>query len=493
LVLKKKIREFKTYTFNIGNILNMRARTQLREASTAEEELTRLVTEKQIQFDEITRLIRDYNTRHSAHYSPINLGDTLKDRTTEIPPNATSMIQQINKDIKTLSGMRGGGKTQKMKGGMKQEGMFIIGEEPLDYFDLTKLKESVGVITRYYSKIKETPEFYIEENQRLRRNIENMKNRINLRNYLERNFKELLPELKQTRLGDTHLEDNRKKGIIISAIVGTNVSVNTQPSDALEHIKYLNFMLFDTRGDELLKRRNYGEAISYYEEALRGLFPEHLELKEKLAEALSQSQGNNDDAIRHFEEALREQFLNHPGLMGKLAEAHSAYGNNLMESRNYDDAIRHYGEALEIFPEDQGLKGKLEKAKNLGDDTKTKRLRNEVTENNNYNQVVPKISRIKNQPEVEYDNAFSYPTELFKKVHQEGAPKKYALSQTYFGNGFGLVPGQLVKPLTTTPDVGVVPEGPLWGGGGSRKKTSKKKKPQKKKNKKTKKLNKRKN
>ena len=352
--LQKKIREFKTYTFNITDILKMRPRAQGKAATKERPKLVRLQAEKQSQFDEIQQLIDDHNTKY-ASIKEAKIGAKLKDDTV-IPTDPTPIIDDIEKHITILAGLHGGGRIKKMKGGANsilaklpeglekelEEGLSakleanpkLVVEEFIEEFLLKKELEELLEFNNFYSVTKEPQEEYIANIKALNKefktyqdildssiNTFNIKYSNYFRRYLESEFTSILPELNHTSLGLSIQE----KRIIFSAIVGTNVSVNTHPRDALEHIRYLNFMLFDTTGDELLKKRKYTEAILHYVGALRHQFPELYvpELKGKIEEArgdLSQSLGNNKGALEYYKKALK--FLpDYPKLEGKLEAA----------------------------------------------------------------------------------------------------------------------------------------------------------------------------
>jgi protein O-mannosyl-transferase len=98
---------------------------------------------------------------------------------------------------------------------------------------------------------------------------------------------------------------------------------------------------------ELLRKRQFPEAIAQYDAALK-IEPEDAVSYCGLGHALM-GLGKRDKAIERFREAAvkYEKALE---IRPKYVEAHSNLGNALARLGRYDDAIRHYEAALEIEP-----------------------------------------------------------------------------------------------------------------------------------------------
>ena len=267
LVLKKRIRNFNTYNFNIGSIINLRARAQAKSARKEIPALEYLKQEKLRQFDEIQQLIDDYNTKHSAHYSQINLGDTLDDGT-EIPTDSTSIIGAIETHITTLAGLRGGGKIKKMKGGLREafysgpeiDGLvkFVLSHEIETPPELDSA-ELFEPFTYFYSKEPESLEDYNQTNIDITKRITELVNAkeaedtaILQSNQVDKvieliekliNIEDFLPELGTNNPDGIGITDNQKY-VIFAAIIFTNVSIGIEYSNVNLLINYLYNLFF---------------------------------------------------------------------------------------------------------------------------------------------------------------------------------------------------------------------------------------------------------
>ena len=318
--LQKKIREFNTYTFNITDILKMRLRAQGKAAAKAGPQLVRLQAEKQSQFDEIHQLIRDHNTKYPKNpiVSPLEDGNV-------IPEDATSMIEKIETHIKTLTGLSGGGKIKKMKGGANsflaelpegleerlsaeltaklKENPKLVEEEFIEEFLLTKGLNRLLEFNNFYPKTRESQEKYIAEikdlNGLIKTSQEELDSSINTLNeevkdffaeYLKRNFTKLLPELnflfdpEHPELGLNQLR------IIFAAIIKTNISINVDYRDTaavVEHLSILSNLLFYENGIRVSERELENLVIgkaNYLEQLVTHLKPEAKAKAKRIAE-----------------------------------------------------------------------------------------------------------------------------------------------------------------------------------------------------------------